>query len=92
MTGLAPWPIFAFASKSHLQGRSAQGMYICICQAIREREVDAAVRAGARRPADVFRACGKSAQCGSCACDMRERIAHTIAHDRAQAPTVLAAD
>ena len=28
-------------------------MYVCICRAIREREVDAAVRAGARRPSDV---------------------------------------
>jgi bacterioferritin-associated ferredoxin len=68
-------------------------MYICICTAIRERDVDAAVRAGARRPADVFRACGKSPQCGTCACDLRERIAHTVAHDRANAPqAILAAD
>jgi bacterioferritin-associated ferredoxin len=57
-------------------------MYLCICRAIREREVDAAVRAGARKPADVFRACGKSPQCGTCACDMRERIAHVV-HDQA---------
>lgn len=68
-------------------------MYVCICTAIREREVDAAVRAGARSPADVFRACGKSPQCGTCACDMRERIARTVAHDRANArQTLLAAD
>ncbi|MBL0897889.1 MAG: ferredoxin [Reyranella sp.] len=68
-------------------------MYICICTAIREREVDAAVRAGAKRPADVFRACGKSPQCGTCACDMRERIARTVAHDRANVQqTLLAAD
>jgi bacterioferritin-associated ferredoxin len=69
-----------------------QGMYICICRAIREREVDAAVRAGARRPADVFRACGKSPQCGTCACDMRQRIDDTIAREQAAAPTLLAAD
>ncbi|MBR2813194.1 MAG: (2Fe-2S)-binding protein [Reyranella sp.] len=68
------------------------GMYICICKAIREREVDAAVRAGARRPADVFRACGKSPQCGTCACDMRDRIARTISHERTTQPTLLAAD
>jgi len=35
-------------------------MYLCVCRAIRERDVDAAVRAGARRPVDVFRACGKN--------------------------------
>jgi len=79
------------ASKSQLH-RETQGMYICICRAIRERDVDAAVRAGARRPVDVFRACGKSPQCGTCACDMRQRINETISNERAAAHTVLAAD
>ncbi len=54
-------------------GNAAQGHVICICQAIREREVDAAVPRGGPSARDVFRACGKSPQCGSCACDMRER-------------------
>jgi bacterioferritin-associated ferredoxin len=67
-------------------------MYLCICRAIREREVDAAVRAGARRPVDVFRACGKSPQCGNCACEMRQRISQTIACEQASPQTVLAAD
>ena len=67
-------------------------MFICICRAIREREVDAAVRAGARRPVDVFRACGKRPQCGSCAGDMRQHIESTISREQAAAPTVLAAD
>ena len=73
-------------------------MYLCICRAIRERDVDAAVRAGARRPADVFRACGKSPQCGTCACDLRERIAQTIgqeqaiAREQASQPGLMAAD
>jgi bacterioferritin-associated ferredoxin len=66
-------------------------MYICICRAIRDRDVDAAVRAGARRPVDVFRAQGQSPQCGSCACDMRKRIEQTAA-DAAAAPALLAAD
>ena len=67
-------------------------MYLCICRAIRERDVDAAVRAGARRPADVFRACGTSPQCGNCACDLRQRIARTIGHEEACQPSLLAAD
>ncbi len=66
-------------------------MYLCICRAIRERDVDAAVRAGARKPSDVFRACGKSPQCGTCACDLRERIAQTIREDARQ-PALMAAD
>jgi bacterioferritin-associated ferredoxin len=67
-------------------------MYICICRAIRERDVDAAVRAGARRPAEVFRACGKAPQCGSCACDMRQRISDTIAQEQAAPQMLMAAD
>ncbi len=69
-------------------------MFVCVCQAIRERDVDAAVRAGARRPADVFRACGKSPQCGGCAGDMRRRIEAATAADLALDPAVtgLAAD
>jgi len=67
-------------------------MYVCICRAIRDREVDAAVRAGARRPVDVFRACGKSPQCGSCASDLRKRITQTISSEQAAVQSVLAAD
>jgi bacterioferritin-associated ferredoxin len=67
-------------------------MYLCICRALRERDIDAAVRAGARRPADVFRACGTSPQCGSCACDLRQRSAGTIAREEAAQPSLLAAD
>jgi bacterioferritin-associated ferredoxin len=67
-------------------------MYLCICRAIRERDVDAAVRAGARRPVDVFRACGQSPQCGGCAGDLRKRICHAQAMQIAEAPLDMAAD
>jgi bacterioferritin-associated ferredoxin len=67
-------------------------MYLCVCRAIREREVDAAVRAGAHRPVDIFRACGKSPQCGGCAPELRKRIDKTIACEQAAAPSLLAAD
>ncbi|MFM8533929.1 MAG: bacterioferritin-associated ferredoxin [Acidimicrobiia bacterium] len=68
-------------------------MFICVCRAIRERDVDAAVRAGARRPSDVFKACGQSPQCGSCACDMRSRIEQTIGREEsAVQPILMAAD
>ena len=67
-------------------------MYLCVCRAIREREVEAAVRAGARRPVDVFRACGKNPQCGGCAPELRKRIEQTIAREQAAEPSLLAAD
>ena len=49
-------------------------MYICNCNGIREREVRAAIDAGATRPAEVFRACGSHAQCARCVCEMRQMI------------------
>ncbi len=82
----------AYASKSQLHGNGREFMYLCICRAIRERDVDAAVRAGARRPADIFKACGTNPQCGGCASDLRERISQTIRDEKAAVPQLAAAD
>ena len=49
-------------------------LYVCNCNGIREREVRAAIEAGATRPAEVFRACDSQAQCARCVCDMRKMI------------------
>lgn len=40
-------------------------MYLCICNALTDRQVAQAL-AGAARPADVHQACGCRAQCGAC--------------------------
>jgi bacterioferritin-associated ferredoxin len=47
-------------------------VYVCNCNGIRERQVRAAIEAGAKRPADIFKACGTRPQCARCVCDMRE--------------------
>jgi bacterioferritin-associated ferredoxin len=47
-------------------------VYVCNCNGIRERQVRAAIAAGAKRPADIFKACGTRPQCARCVCDMRE--------------------
>ena len=49
-------------------------MYVCNCNGIRERDVAAAVEAGAKRPRDVFRLHQCEAQCAKCVCEMRELI------------------
>lgn len=49
-------------------------MYVCNCNGIREREVRAAIEAGASRPVDVFRARQCQPQCAKCVCDMRDMI------------------
>jgi bacterioferritin-associated ferredoxin len=50
-------------------------VYVCNCNGIREREVRAAIAAGARRPVDVFRARNCGPHCAKCVCEMREIIA-----------------
>ena len=49
-------------------------MYVCNCNGIREREVRAAIAAGAQRPVEVFKARGCRPHCAKCVCDMREMI------------------
>src|SRR5690606_18168017 len=64
--------------RSHLvhriQLRGVRNLYVCNCNGIREREVRAAIEAGARRPAEVFRACDSKPRCARCVCDMREML------------------
>jgi bacterioferritin-associated ferredoxin len=49
-------------------------MYVCNCNGIREREVRAAIEAGASRPSQIFKACGTQPQCARCVCDMRQML------------------
>ena len=49
-------------------------MYVCNCNGIREREVRAAIDAGAARPAEIFKACDSTPQCARCVCDMRKML------------------
>ncbi len=41
-------------------------MFVCICNALREKELAAAAGGDARTVADVFRRCGRRPQCGKC--------------------------
>lgn len=42
-------------------------MYVCICNALTDRQVkQAAIAAGTTRPSSVYAACGCRAQCGQC--------------------------
>jgi bacterioferritin-associated ferredoxin len=50
------------------------GVYVCNCNGIREREVRAAIDAGASTPAAVFRYRQCRPQCARCVCDMRQLI------------------
>ena len=63
-------------------------MYVCICNALKDRELAAAAN-DARSVAEVFRRCGRRPQCGKCLPD----VAQIIEERRAQnAPAPLAAE
>lgn len=49
-------------------------MYVCNCNGIRERDVAAAIEAGATRPREVFARAQCTPQCAKCVCDMRRLI------------------
>jgi len=58
-------------------------MYVCICARVRERELRAAIRAGADTEESVGDACGAGTGCGSCldrVCDLidEERARNTL--------------
>ncbi len=40
--------------------------WVCLCNGITDEDVARAVCGGARRPKDVYAACGCRAQCGKC--------------------------
>lgn len=49
-------------------------MYVCICNALREREVGAAIRDGARTAGQVYRHLGCTPRCGKCVPTMRDML------------------
>ena len=49
-------------------------VYVCNCNAIRQRDVQHAINCGAATPKAVFAHCGAKAQCAKCVCEMREMI------------------
>lgn len=50
-------------------------MVVCVCNAIKERDVRQAAQAGANCPSSAYRSLGCRAQCGQCFPFAREIIA-----------------
>ena len=49
-------------------------MYVCVCLAVTDKEVDAAIDAGAETCEAVTRACGAGGDCGACRGMIRDLI------------------
>lgn len=48
-------------------------MYICICNALRDREL-ASAATGAKGVSEVFKRCGRRPQCGKCVPDVARMV------------------
>lgn len=49
-------------------------MYVCTCNGISERKVEAAIADGARSPRAVHHSCGAKPQCGRCLPEIAGRL------------------
>ncbi len=49
-------------------------MYVCICNALKDKELASAAGEDAQSVADVFRRCGSRPQCGKCLPDVAQMI------------------
>lgn len=52
-------------------------MYICVCNALTDKQVESAITSGCRRPNDIYSKCGTKPQCGRCAERMLELLEAT---------------
>jgi bacterioferritin-associated ferredoxin len=67
-------------------------MILCICRSVTDREVDAAIGAGARSLGEVARrAGGAGSDCGCCKGAIEERLEGACANDCANCPRQVAA-
>lgn len=50
-------------------------MIVCVCRAVRCRDIDRALDEGASTVREIGLACGAGRDCGACAADLRARLA-----------------
>lgn len=55
-------------------------MYVCVCQAVTERQIHEAAKAGARTVKDLRRELGVTTECGRCASCARDCLREAHGH------------
>ena len=60
--------------ENHSHLTRVRPVYVCNCNGLRQRDVAAAIEAGAARPRDVFARHQCAPQCAKCVCEMRRMI------------------
>lgn len=53
-------------------------MYVCICNALTDRDVASAIQLGANSVSRVYQKHGCKAQCGKCSCQVRDMLKSRI--------------
>ncbi|MEM8771453.1 MAG: (2Fe-2S)-binding protein [Pseudomonadota bacterium] len=64
-------------------------MYVCICNALKDKQI-AAASDNARTVAEVFKRCGRRPQCGKCLPDVAQMIEDV--RDQRASPVKIAAE
>lgn len=64
----------------------SEAVILCLCNGLTDAAITQALARGARRPGEVYAACGCKAQCGTC---VREVLAALRAAPMAEAPARL---
>jgi bacterioferritin-associated ferredoxin len=68
-------PCYLVDDENQYQYQRARGtMILCICKSVSEREIEAAVRSGARTLAAIGDHCGAGTDCGMCHEAIEERL------------------
>ena len=49
-------------------------MIVCLCEALDDRAIDAAIDRGCRSVSDLARDCGAGGDCGACCLDLARRL------------------
>src|SRR4051812_45322002 len=81
---------FAFPGMHLSDLRAERRVYICICNALTDGDIHrAATDGGARRPAEVFHACRRRAQCGTCVRKLRDLLMQTVGGPAAAAASAV---
>jgi bacterioferritin-associated ferredoxin len=64
-------------------------MYVCVCNAVTEKDIAEAVGAGARRLRDLRDQLGVAAECGRCAECAHSCLRQLTSSDAARAPEII---
>ncbi len=60
-------------------------MYVCICNALKDKDLAAAANSDVTGVADVFKRCGGRPRCGKCLPDVAQMIENARNENRTQA-------